>query len=358
MKKLIVFTGGHHNSALEVAKFLKRMGYRTLWFGHKYNLADKKSLSAEYYEVKAESITFIELKTGRFYKKLSLKQLLLIAFGFFQSFYYLLKYKPDLIYSSGGFMSVPVVISAYLLGIPSVTHEQTVIAGWANKALMPFVKKIFLTYQDKNNQYPQKKTVVVGMPLNEQLLKSGNILKKKLKIIFITCGKQGSNIINKSIFPLISDLVKNYIVIHQVGTNKTTGAQKTAQKIKSSLGALSSRYIYADYFYGKKQATYLRSAELVICRAGAHTIYELITLNKKAIIIPISWVSHQEQFLNAKQAQSSIGSFILDESKISPQILNAKISEVISLPNRKLPAKILNNAVEKIYLELQKMALL
>lgn len=358
MKKLVIFTGGHYNSALEVAKFLKRKGYRVLWLGHKYNLSDSKSLSAEYREVKAESISFIELKTGRFFKKLNLKQILLIFYGFIQSFYYLLKYKPNLIYSSGGFISVPVVISAFFLGIPSVTHEQTVIAGWANKAIAPFVKKILLTYQDKTNQYPKNKSVVVGMPINSEFLKPKNTLRKNLKILFVTGGKQGSDLINSAIFPLIPTLVRHYYVIHQTGSNKKNNPNGVAKRIKTELGSLSGRYTHAEYFYGKDQAKYLRSADLVICRAGAHTIYELVSLNKKAIIIPISWVSHQEQLLNAKYAQSMIDSIILNESDLTPQSLGAKINEAESMPAQKLPAKILNNAVEKVYSELEKMALL
>lgn len=358
MKKLIVFTGGHYNSALEFAKFLKKKGFRVVWLGHKYNLGDKKSISAEYHEVRAQSITFIQLTTGRFFKKLNPKQLLLIIFGFLQSIYYLLKYKPSLIYSSGGFMSVPVVIGGYFLGIPSVTHEQTVVAGWANKSIAPFVKKILLTYKDTTRQFPQGKSVVVGMPLNSELLKTRNTIKSKLKILFITGGKQGSEIINNAVFPLIPDLVKEYQVIHQIGSKTNSNSQNQAEKIKSSLGKLSSRYIYADYFFAKDQATYIRSANLVICRAGAHTVYELVALNKKAIIIPIPWVSHQEQLLNAKYAQSTIGSLIQSEDDLSPQSLNAKINEAKSIPDNKLPTSISNDAVEKVYLELEKMDLL
>lgn len=358
MKKLVIFTGGHYNSALEVAKFLKRKGYRIIWLGHKYNLSDTKSISAEYKEVKAESIPFIELTTGRFFKKINPKQLFLTLVGFVQSIFYLLKFRPSLIYSSGGFMSVPVVIAGYFLGIPSVTHEQTVVVGWANKAIAPFVKKIFLTYEDKTSMFPKSKSVVVGMPLNSELLYPKNNIKSYQKILFITGGKQGSDIINKAVFPLIPSLVKDYRVVHQIGANTKNNPQVVAKEIKSALGSLSGRYIYADYFFAKDQASYLRSANLVICRAGAHTVYELVTLNKKAIIIPIPWVSHQEQLLNAKYAESSVGSLILNESSLSPETLNAKINEAKAMPDKKLPTSISNDAVEKVYLQLEKMALI
>lgn len=358
MKKVIVFTGGHYNSGIEIAKYLKQKGCEIVWLGHKYNLGDNKSISAEYREVTVQDIKFLELKTGRFYKKFSLSQFFLILNGFIQSFYYLLKYRPSLIYSSGGFMSVPVVITGFFLGIPSVTHEQTVVAGWANKAIAPFVKKIFLTYVDKTAQYPAKKSIVVGIPLNDQLLNTKNTINSKEKILFITAGKQGSDKINQAVFPLIPNLVKEFKVIHQIGSNNNTNSQKNATAIKSSLGKLSNKYVFADYFFGKDQATYLRSADIVICRAGAHTVYEVISLNKKAIMIPISWVSHQEQVLNAKHASATVGSIVLNESELGPSSLNAKINEAKSKPAQKLPKIISNDAVEKVYFELEKMDLL
>ncbi len=153
-------------------------------------------------------------------------------------------------------------------------------------------------------------------------------------------------------------LVKEYQVVHQIGSKTNNFSQKQAEQIKSSLGKLASRYVYADYFFAKDQATYIRSADLVICRAGAHTVYELVALNKKAIIVPIPWVSHQEQLQNAKYAQSTVGSLILGEADLSPQSLNAKINEAESIPDKKLPISISNDAVEKVYLQLEKMALI
>jgi UDP-N-acetylglucosamine--N-acetylmuramyl-(pentapeptide) pyrophosphoryl-undecaprenol N-acetylglucosamine transferase len=348
MKKLIIFTGGHHNSTLEIAKASQKEGFNVLWLGHKFNSGDNKSLSGEFLEVTEAKIQFLELKTGRFYKKINLFEGFKIIFGFFQSIYYLLKFKPSLIFSSGGYMAVPVVIVGWVLGIPSITHEQTVISGWANKAVAPFVKKILLTHDSSLSNYPQEKSLVVGMPVRKELLDKNNSKVFHPKLLFITCGKQGSHTVNNAIFPLIPLLVKKFTIIHQVGANVLTKDIERARRLKEKLGKDSSKYLYAPYFIGKDSASFLRSADLVISRAGAHTIYELILLNKKAIVIPISWVSHSEQELNAKLASEKVGSIVLSEKNLSSETLLEAITKSNKLPKQKLPAKLENDVTEKI----------
>ncbi len=348
MKQLIVFTGGHHNSTLEIAKAAQKEGYEVLWLGHKFNSGDNKSLSGEFLEVTEAKILFLELKTGRFYKKINLFEGFKIVFGFFQSLYYLLKFKPSLIFSSGGYMAVPVVIVGWFLRIPSVTHEQTVVSGWANKAVTPFVKHILLTHESSLANYPKEKSLVVGLPVRKELLDKNNSKVFHPKLLFITCGKQGSHTINSALFPLIPDLVKKFTVIHQVGANVLTKDLDRARRLKEKLGKLSSRYQYAPYFVGKDSASFLRSADLVISRAGAHTIYELILLNKKAIVVPISWVSHSEQELNASLANEKVNSLVLSEKELSSETLMEAIVKANKLPKQKLPAKLENDVTEKI----------
>lgn len=355
MKQLIAFTGGHHNSTLEVAKIALKNGYQAVWFGQKYNSGDNKSLSAEFQEVSQSQILFLELKTGKFYKKIGFLEGIKIIFGFLQAFLYLLKYRPAIIFSSGGYISVPVVIMGKLLGIPSITHEQTVISGWANKAISPFVSKILLTYESSIVNYPKEKSLVVGLPMRKEIADPSNTVKFSPKMIYITCGKQGSHFINKSLFPIIPELVKNFTVIHQTGANTLTKDTDRARRIKDRLGDFSDRYIYAPYFFAKDSATYIRSSDLVISRAGAHTVYELMMLKKKSILIPISWVSHQEQMLNAKLAHKEIDSLIIEEKDLNSETLLDSILNVSRQKSQKLPVKLDINVAEKILVEIEKV---
>lgn len=348
MKPLIIFTGGHHNSALEVAKEARKNGYELLWIGHKFTQRGDKSLSAEFQEVTANKIRFLELKTGKFYKKIDILEWIKIVLGFIQSFYYLLLNRPSLIFSSGGYLSVPVVIVGWCLRIPSITHEQTVVAGWANKAIAPFVKKILLTHESSLSNYPQSKTAVVGLPIRPELLQAKYSKKYKPPLLYITCGKQGSHIINQALFPIIPDLVKDFTVVHQTGASTLTKDIDRARRIKDRLGDLKSRYSYAPYYFSEDAVTYLRSAQIIISRSGAHSAYELMLLNKKSILIPIPWVSHNEQLLNAQLVSEQTGSLILEETDLNPETLLEAIRTVNKKAKTKPSIKLATNATQKI----------
>lgn len=349
MKLKIVFTGGHHNSSLVIAKELKKEGYQIAWIGHKFNNRHDKSFSAEFQEVTAANIPFYTLKTGKFYRHFNPIEYLKIIFGFFQAFYFLLKIKPALIVSFGGYLSVPVVITGWFLGIPSITHEQTVIAGWANRAISPFVKKILLTHQSSMQNYPPNKIIHVGLPIEEELIDHQKYKKKySPPLIFITCGKQGSHIINQSVFPIIPKLIKKYTVIHQIGSNSLSKDADKARRIKDTLGEYKNRYQAAPYYFGKEYSTYLSSAELIISRSGAHTTYKIAYLKKRSVLIPIPWVSHNEQMGNAILAQKLAPIIILPEAELTPETLLNSIIRVkkIEIPqqNHTLPI----DAKEKI----------
>jgi len=348
MKPLIVFTGGHHNSALEVAKAARKNGYDIVWLGHKFTQRGDKSLSAEYQEVTANKITFHELKAGKFYKKLDLLEWFKIVLGFFQAFFFLLQNRPSLIFSSGGYISVPVVIAGWLLKIPSITHEQTVVAGWANKAIAPFVKKILLTHESSLPNYPQGKTQVVGLPIRSELLSTKYTQKFTPKLLYITCGKQGSHIINQALFPIIPELVKHFTVVHQTGSSTLNKDVERARRLKDKLGDYKNRYLHAPYFFSEDAATYLRSAAVVVSRSGAHSAYELMVLRKKSVLIPISWVSHNEQLLNARLVAAQTGSTILEEKDLSSENLLKAIMETSRRPIVKSTNKLPTDAVQKI----------
>lgn len=337
MKKRIVFTGGHHNSALVVANILKKEGFEVFWFGHKFTSKGDKSLSAEYQEVVRHNIPFYELKTGKAYGQRNPLEFFKIALGFIQAFNYLLQIRPSLIVSFGGYLAVPTVIVGRILGIKSITHEQTVVAGWANRAIANFVDKVLLTHKASLKKYPKNKAIIVGLPIRSEILDSSYKKSFDPPLIYITCGKQGSHTVNQAVFPIIGQLVKKYTVIHQTGSNTLMKDLDKAKRIKDNLKELSNRYVYAPYFFTPDAPSYLQSAKLVISRAGAHQIYELMLLQKRSVLIPIPWVSHNEQFLNAKLATNYLPGVILEEKDLNPDsLLNAINTALLSKAKPKI----------------------
>lgn len=349
MSKTIIFTGGHHNSALVVAQKLRTQGHKIIWVGHKFTMRGDKQISAEYQEVTSSGIPFYELKTGKFYRVTNPLEFLKIILGFIQSFAYLLSTKPDLIVSFGGYLSVPIVIAGWLLRIPAVTHEQTVTAGWANRAITPFVKKIFLTHQSSLKNYPQHKSFVTGLPIRPSLLEQTTYKRPKPPLIYITCGKQGSTVINKALFPLIPKLVEKYKVVHQTGAHTITSDQDKARRVKASLPKnLRTRYKHQPYFFAQDAVRYLKTAHLVIARAGAHTTYELLLLNKRSLLIPIPWVSHHEQDKNAQLLKRLGTGIVLQEKDLSPDNLEVAINQALKLKLKKPVSTIRTDATDQI----------
>jgi len=318
--KTLVFTGGHHTGALEVAKILKNKGWRIVWFGHRHAAWGDASDSAEYREVIAEGIDFHNLLAGKFYKTYNPLKLIRIPWGFVQAFYLLLKTRPCGIVSFGGYLAVPTVIMGWLLGIPSITHEQTITQGWANKLISSFVKKVALTW-------PGGEGVVVGLPLRKEILEAKkNKLKKPL--LFITGGKQGAHVINEAVFSALPNL--KYDILHQTGNNTEYGDFEKAKMINLP------NYKCVDFLNAREQAQALIDADVVISRAGAHAIYELGYLRKKCALIPIPWVSHNEQFKNAQVLEQAGMAVILPQDNLSEKSLLEAIGQAEKLEPKRL----------------------
>ena len=329
----IVFIGGHHTPALAVIDALAT-SYQLpatsfFWIGHKYSMWGDRNVSVEYQEITRRGIPFYDLKAGKLYRTFHPLKLIRLPFGFLQAFYYLLQIRPHLIISFGGYLAPPVVISGWLLGIPSVTHEQTVEGGWANRLVAKFAKKVFVTWEESRKHFPEDKTIVTGNPLRKSIFaKAPNsksqipnkfqISNSKFKTIYITGGKQGSHIINETVREALPELLKKYNVIHQCGRSTVFGDYEKLSAFSSQLPEdLRSRYFLKDYFTEEEIGAVFAAADLVISRAGANIVYELAALGKPAILIPIPWASHNEQRKNAQILVDAGSAVILEEKDLS-----------------------------------------
>ncbi len=334
----IVFTGGHHNSALEVARKILEQKPETeiLWLGHKHTMLGDKSLSAEYKEVTSYGIKFKDLKAGKVYKTYKLMHWLRLPYGFFQAFFYLVQFRPKLIVSFGGYLAVPVVLAGWILRIPSVTHEQTSVTGLANNLIAKFADKIFITWHSSAKFFDKKKVIFTGLPLRESLLNPKNItnnfdFKNDLPIVYITGGKQGSHILNMAIKEKLSEILKFTNVIHQIGSSSLTDDYASLVALRGQLlDNLKEKYVPKEYVFENEIGEVFKKADVVISRSGAHTAYELLALGKPAILIPISWVSYGEQMENAKKLEEVGLAKVMDEKNITGDSLLIEIKSMVS----------------------------
>jgi len=300
MTKTIVFTGGHHNSALLVAQALKAKGYRILWLGHQHASVKDKNISQEYRDVMAADITFINLKSGKIHNGNFWKALKTLISLFF-CIPLFLKERPALIVSFGGYLAFSPVLAAWLLRIPSISHEQTTVLGMANKAILPLVKIMYLTWPIKE-YLNHKKIKVIGLPsakytpqitnyidLNSELAKLSHPMKLtdfNKPLMVISGGKQGSHAINELVERCLQDLFKKWNILHQCGSNLATkDYQKILRKRQRMPYEMQSSYVVIDYMLNFKDV--LSISNMVIGRSGAHTTMEVLSLAKKMLAIPL-----------------------------------------------------------------------
>ncbi len=364
MKK-IVFTGGHHNSALEVAKVLMAKGYQIIWIGHKHTMQNESSLSFEYQEVTNHHIQFIELVSGKFYRPSHYTEWLKIPGGIWSAYRILKTVKPKLIVSFGGYLSTPVVLAGWWLKIPSVCHEQTTTAGWANRLNARVAAKVFISWPESLRYFPVEKTLFTGVPLRRTVMSKLPPITRfsqNRPTILVTGGKQGSHVINQTVGAAYRILLEKYNLIHQCGgLRQTRDYDRLTQKKRQLPPRIREGLYLRKYFFQTEMCRALRQADLVIGRAGAHTVYELLALGKPALYIPLRKSMTAEQIGNARKAVSFGLGEILEEENLKPKTLLLKVAEIIGkLPDMQLAGRntrrqIKKDATEVIATTIEKM---
>lgn len=344
----IVVTGGHHNSALVVAQMLVKKGFRVVWIGHRHAARGDTHNSAEYQEVIAAGITFHHLQAGKIDSTPTFDEIVNIPLGFIRAWKLLRQIRPDAILSFGGYLGLAVCLSANLLQIPVYLHEQTMVAGRANRLSGYFARLVFLAWENCASFFPTGKTRYVGLPLRSALISAQpkQLFPNSLPTILVLGGKQGSHVINASLFTNLPDLLPHYNLIHQTGTNSVTGDYTAAIALKNTLSPdLAARYLPLGYIDETGVGEYLASCDLYLGRSGAHVTYELAFFGKKSLLIPFMHTPGSEQYLQAQYLEASGLAVILPQSHLSLASLLAGLTRALKLQGaRPLPLPL--NAAE------------
>lgn len=323
MNKKIIITGGgtagHVYPGLSVAESLKQKmpDIEILWIGSKKGIEQRIVTEA--------GIDYCGILTGKLRRYFSIKNFLdlfRIIIGFLQSQRILKKYKPDLVFSKGGFVSVPPVAAAGFKKIPVYSHESDISPGLATKLNTTFSDKIFVSYEKTREYFQEEKTILSGNPVRSAIYKANAKRGKELidtenkKIILVIGGSLGALQINKLIEENLEDLCKKYFIIHQ------TGSHHFEKKLPNS---------YRRYEYiGKELPDFLAMADLVISRAGASALWENAALGKASILIPLGTESSRgDQEKNAEYFKDA-GAAIVLKGKVSPEQLYTEIESLMN----------------------------
>jgi len=321
--KKIIFTGGGSaghvtpNIAL-IEKFLTS-NWEINYIGSKTGI--EKEL------ITRLKIPYYNITTGKLRRYFSWQNFLdplKIIYGIIQALLLCIKLKPNIIFSKGGFVSFPVVIAAWTLRIPVIIHESDLTIGLANKISFPFATKICVTFPNTYQQLGnKKKAILTGIPIRKDFFmenadKGREICNFTLnkKIILVFGGSLGADFINNLIRKLLPQLLPQFQIIHICGKNK-----------------IDPNYQFTGYqqfeYLHNELPHFLAAADLVISRAGANSIYELLILRKPNILLPLSAnASRGDQIVNAKYCVSQGFSEMLLEKELSAESLLEKINLV------------------------------
>lgn len=338
--KLVITAGGggHFAPALSVIKKLPKE-HEVLVIGRKYAFEGDKTIALEYRTAQALKIPFKSITTARLQRSFTRHTIPSIAklpLGLYQAIQILKDYQPDVVLSFGGYVSVPVTLAARLLSIPVVIHEQTLGAGMANKLAAPFAKVICLSFEESRKFFPQKNVVVTGNPLRFEILTAKaedspiDANSTKTPLIYITGGSLGSHAINMLVRDSIEELVRSYTVFHQTGDAQEFKDYDRLQEKRMELPKmLRDRYLLTKFVNPASVGALMKSADLVVARAGMNTVSELIYLNTPALLIPLPHGQNKEQLVNAEFFERCGLGLILKQEKATPKEFIGAIAQMM-----------------------------
>jgi len=327
-KNKILLTGGHAaTTAMAVVEELVRReskeNLEISWIGSQNAVEGKKIPNIEFRVFPSLNIKTYSIISGRWQRKFTfwtIFSFFKIPIGFFQSLFLIFKIKPRLTVSFGGYTSLPVVFAAWIFGIPVILHEQTAAAGLANRISAFFARKILLARESSGKFFDPQKSQVTGNPVMTQIaeITPKNVIGDP-PVILITSGSRGSQIINQTVSEVLDSLLQKYRVIHISG-------EIDYPKFSSKENIGYEVYPWVDPM--KMDGLY-READIVIARAGANTVSEIMIARRPSILIPIPWSYLNEQFKNAELAVNFGIAKIINQKDLSGKILEQEIAVLI-----------------------------
>jgi UDP-N-acetylglucosamine--N-acetylmuramyl-(pentapeptide) pyrophosphoryl-undecaprenol N-acetylglucosamine transferase len=262
-----------------------------------------------------------------------------IPIGIVQSFFLLFVKSPDIIFSKGGFGSVPVVLAGWLLRIPIIIHESDVVPGLSNRVLSVFAKKILVSFP-KTQYFSLKKMEYTGNPIRKEILKGNReeaISKFKLiggrPILLILGGSQGAKPINDKIISFFPHLIsEKFEIIHQVGERNYEDYKK---ELEANYPETSMRYYHlVDFLRENDLADAMAVSDIIVNRSGSGSIFEIAAVGKPSILIPLPHSAQDHQLRNAYAFAENGAAVILEEENLSLNLFIKTLEHLFSYPNK------------------------
>ena len=312
-------TAGHVTPNLALIPSLEERGFEVKYIGSKNGI--EKEI------IESKGIPYYGISSGKLRRYFDVKNFtdpFKVLKGVIEAKRILSKEKPNVIFSKGGFVAVPVVIAASIKKIPVVAHESDMTPGLANKLSAPFCDKLCVTFRESLKFVKNGKGILTGSPIRNEILNGSKLQGKQIcgfkdekEILFIMGGSLGSKVINDVIRENLNEILMKFNVIHICGKGNLD------LKLENVKG-------YKQFeFVDKELPDLMKAADYIVSRAGANSIFEFLALKKPTLLIPLSKkASRGDQILNANSFKEEGYSLVLEEEEISKESFISSLNEL------------------------------
>ncbi len=271
-------------------------------------------------------------KLRRYWSLKNITEIINLPIGFIQSIWCVYRFMPDVVFSKGGFVSLPVVLAAWIFRIPIMIHESDSVAGLANSIAARMADKIAISFNDSNSLFPARKIVYTGNPVRSEILNGDRAaavehfgLNTREPVLLVIGGSQGAQKINDILLEILPNLILKIQVIHICGIKNYTDIKRAMDDWRFPC---VQNYHPFPFLYDTLRDAYAAS-DVIVSRAGANNIAEIANVGKPAILIPLHNSAGDHQLRNAYYFSSRGAAILLEETNLTPHMLYDTIFKVL-----------------------------
>ena len=318
-------TGGHIFPLIAVARELQKQKNSSLVL-----LGPCRDHREPFNELGIKSHHLITGKIRRYFSFRNFLDIALLGVGFLQSYWYLVWYMPDVVFSKGGYGAFPVVIVAWMFRIPVIAHESDSVVGLTNKTLARFTKIIITSFPTTYSNIPSNKQKNIGNPVRAYSTHSAQNplnLHKKHPLVFIMGGSQGAEQINNFVFDSLDLFLKKYEIVHQVGAKHIRKAREQHLEISPRI---RKNYHCFAFLNEQEIADAYKQSKLIISRAGSGSIFEIAGAGKPSVLIPLALSAANHQRKNAQIYERLGACVVLEPNDVTIESFQKTIKNVMN----------------------------
>ena len=331
-------TGGHILPIIALTREMrietKNISLEFLYMGPKDEFSEML-LSQE--GIKTYHILSGKFRRHEFFKFLPqnlLDILVKIPIGIVQAFFRIFVLSPDIIFSKGGYGSIPTAIAGWILRVPIILHESDVIPGMANRIIARFASEIFVSFPN-TKEFPKNKVLVVGNPIRKEILTGSKEEAKRLfnlqgtkPVLLLLGGSQGAQRVNDMLLVILDEALKEYEIIHQTG-------EKNFSQVKAEADVVIAKerkpFYHPIAFLKETELRHAYAAsDLIISRAGSGSVFEIAALGKPSILIPLPEAAQNHQIENAYAYQRTGACIVLEKNNLTPHFFLERVQSLFA----------------------------